>query len=265
MKNLIILFVTFIAYAVSAQDTSLYLRKEYVNREGKILPYRLLYPENYDKSKKYPLVLFLHGAGERGNDNAKQLIHGSRLFLADSNRKNFPCFVVIPQCPQDGYWSSAKIDRSTSPLTISFDYEASLIAWPLQSAINVVKQLATDEKVDKKRIYITGLSMGGMGTFDAIYRNPDFFAAALPICGGGDTLHYDSRVKNVPFWVFHGDADAVVKVDLSRSMVAKLKASGVSVKYTEYPGVNHNSWDNAFAEPTYLSWMFSKERKRVKW
>ena len=107
--------------------------------------------------------------------------------------------------------------------------------------------------------------MGGMGTFEAVYRNPGLFATALPICGGGDTVHYDNRVKAVPFWIFHGDADAVVNVNLSRSMVAKLKASGVNVKYTEYPGVNHNSWDNAFAEPTYLSWMFSQKRKKVKW
>jgi len=264
MKNLIVLFTALFSLSVSAQDTSLYLRKEYVNAEGKVLPYRILYPENYDKSKKYPLILFLHGAGERGTDNAKQLLHGSRLFLADSNRKNFPCFVVIPQCPQDGYWSSVKIDRSTSPITINFDYESSPITWPLQSAIDVVKQLTKDEKVDKKRIYITGLSMGGMGTLEAVYRNPGLFAAALPICGGGDTAHYDKRVKNIPFWIFHGDADAVVKVDLSRSMVAKLKTLGTSVKYSEYPGVNHNSWDNAFAEPTYLSWMFSKKRKRVR-
>ncbi len=265
MKNLIILVIMFFTLSVSAQDTSLYLRKEYVNAEGKVLPYRILYPENYDKSKKYPVILFLHGAGERGNDNTKQLTHGSRLFLADSNRKKFPCFVIIPQCPQDGYWSSAKIDRSTSPITIGFDYEATGITWPLQSAIDIVKQLTKDEKVDRKRIYITGLSMGGMGTFEAVYRNPGLFATALPICGGGDTVHYDNRVKAVPFWIFHGDADAVVNVNLSRSMVAKLKASGVNVKYTEYPGVNHNSWDNAFAEPTYLSWMFSQKRKKVKW
>ncbi|MBL7763721.1 MAG: prolyl oligopeptidase family serine peptidase [Chitinophagaceae bacterium] len=265
MKNLIILVIMFFTLSVSAQDTSLYLRKEYVNAEGKVLPYRILYPENYDKSKKYPVILFLHGAGERGNDNTKQLTHGSRLFLADSNRKKFPCFVIIPQCPQDGYWSSAKIDRSTSPITIGFDYEATGITWPLQSAIDIVKQLTKDEKVDRKRIYITGLSMGGMGTFEAVYRNPDLFATALPICGGGDTVHYDNRVKAVPFWIFHGNADAVVNVNLSRSMVAKLKASGVNVKYTEYPGVNHNSWDNAFVEPTYLSWMFSQKRKKVKW
>jgi predicted peptidase len=120
------------------------------------------------------------------------------------------------------------------------------------------------ESIDKSRIYITGLSMGGMGTFEAVYRNPGIFAAAMPVCGGGDTVHYDGRVKKTSFWVFHGSADAVVNVNQSRAMVNKLKASKADVTYTEYPGVNHNSWDNAFAEPTYLSWVFSHKRKNVK-
>src|SRR4030095_14388480 len=99
-----------------AQDLSLYEKKEYTSSNGKILPYRILYPEQYDKSKKYPLILFLHGAGERGSDNEKQLVHGATLFIADSNRKKFPCIVVFPQCPTDSSWTSVKIDRSKTPL-----------------------------------------------------------------------------------------------------------------------------------------------------
>src|SRR5690606_19323608 len=115
-----------------------------------------------------------------------------------------------------------------------------------------------DEAVDAHRVYITGLSMGGMGTFEAVYRYPKRFAAALPICGGGDTLRY-TRVK-LPFWVFHGTDDGVVNVSCSRAMVKKLEDLRVKVRYTEYPGVNHNSWDNAFAEPDFLEWMFSQRR-----
>ena len=100
--------------------------------------------------------------------------------------------------------------------------------------------------------------MGGMGTFESIYRYPDLYAAALPICGGGDVNHYDKRVGKVSFWVFHGAVDAVVNPQLSRNMVEKLKAE---VKYSEYPGVNHNSWDNAFAEKDYLSWMLQHNKK----
>ena len=103
--------------------------------------------------------------------------------------------------------------------------------------------------------------MGGMGTFEIVYRNPDLFAAALPICGGGDLTLYDKRVNRTAFWIFHGGADPVVPAKMSQDMQAKLKSLKVNTKYSEYPGVQHNSWDNAFAEPTYLSWMFSQKRK----
>jgi predicted peptidase len=131
----------------------------------------------------------------------------------------------------------------------------------LVAANELVKKIANEEAVDKSRIYITGLSMGGMGTFESVYRYPDLYAAALPICGGADTEAYDKRVRKTAFWVFHGADDAVVDVKLSRDMVAKLKSLKAKHKYTEYPGVNHNSWDNAFADPEYLKWMF-EQRKR---
>lgn len=255
----ILLCITAIV-GIKAQDTTLYQRGEYVFAEGKILPYRILYPANYDRSKKYPLILVLHGAGERGKDNIKQLVHGSKLFTADSNRKNFPAIVVFPQCPEESFWASVKVDRTTQPHKIDFDYTAEP-NWPLVAANELVKKLLNEEAVSKKRVYVTGLSMGGMGTFESVYRYPKLYAAALPICGGGDTLHYNKRVAKTAFWVFHGAADAVVNVKLSQQMNDKLKVLGAEVKYSEYPGVNHNSWDNAFAEPDYLGWMFTQKRK----
>ncbi|HET9744154.1 MAG TPA: dienelactone hydrolase family protein [Chitinophagaceae bacterium] len=236
-----------------------YEKKSFVYN-GNTLPYRILYPANYDKSKKYPLLLFLHGAGERGKDNEKQLIHGSRLFLTDANRKNFPAIVVFPQCPAESFWAVSKIDRTVQPFKIEFDYTVQP-NWPLVAANELVKTLMNDEAVDKKRVYITGLSMGGMGTFESVYRYPDLYAAALPICGGGDVKHYDNKVAKIPFWIFHGAADAVVDPKLSREMVEKLRSLKAEVKYSEYPGVNHNSWDNAFAEPDYLSWMLKHKKK----
>jgi predicted peptidase len=238
-----------------------YERKEFEFAADKKLPYRILYPENYDRKKKYPLILFLHGAGERGNDNEKQLIWGGKLFLDPENRKNFPAIVVFPQCPAESFWAVAKIDRNVQPYTIGFDYN-NVPNWPLAAANELVRRISGEEAVDKSRIYISGLSMGGMGTFETIYRYPDLYAAAMPICGGGDHDKYDKRVARVPFWVFHGDADAVVDVKLSREMVAKLKSLKAPVRYTEYPGVNHNSWSNAFAEPDYLGWMFNQKRKK---
>lgn len=237
-----------------------YLKKEYVLGEGKVLPYRILFPENYDKTKKYPLLLFLHGAGERGKDNEKQLVHGATLFIKPENRKAFPAIIVLPQCPEDSYWPTAKVDRTTQPVKIQFDYSAEP-NWPLVAANQLVRKIISEEAVDKSKVYVTGLSMGGMGTFESVFRNPDLYAAALPICGGGDVAKCDKRIAKTAFWVFHGAADAVVDVKLSREMVDKLKSLKAEVKYSEYPGVNHNSWDNAFAESGYLSWMLTHKKK----
>ncbi|HNT49886.1 MAG TPA: prolyl oligopeptidase family serine peptidase, partial [Cyclobacteriaceae bacterium] len=184
------------------------------------------------------------------------LTHGASLFLTDENRKDFPAIVVIPQCPADNYWGNVTIDRSTSPFTISFDYSKPETT-ALGAAIELVKKFISEEGVNKKRVYITGLSMGGMGTFEAVYRYPKLFAAAAPICGGGDAPRYTKQAAKVPFWIFHGDKDVVVNVKESQTMVAKLKSLKASVKYTEYGGVNHNSWVNAFAEPDFMKWLFS--------
>lgn len=234
-------------------------KKEFVYN-GNTLPYRILYPANYDKNKKYPLLLFLHGAGERGKDNEKQLIHGSKLFITEENRKNFPAIVVFPQCPQESFWAVTKIDRTVQPFKIEFDYNAQP-NWPLAAANELVKKIVDEGSVDKSKVYITGLSMGGMGTFESVYRYPDMYAAALPICGGGDVKNYDKRIAKTAFWVFHGDADKTVDAKLSREMVEKLKTLKAEVKYSEYPGVGHNSWDNAFAEKDYLSWMLQHKKK----
>jgi len=258
MRKIFTACMLLLCFAASAQDFSLFEKQQY-NESGKMLPYRILYPEHYDKSKKYPLVLFLHGAGERGSDNEIQLTHGGKLFLADSNRKNFPCIVLFPQCPTDSSWGSVKVDRTKTPLSFSFDYTMPQ-TWAMKAVIDLTQHIASTESVDKSRIYISGLSMGGFGTFEAVYQYPKLFAVAMPICGGGDTVHYNKRVKKIPFWIFHGDADAVVNVENSRAMVRTLESLHARVKYSEYHGVNHNSWDNAFAEPTYLSWMFSHKK-----
>lgn len=246
-----------------AQDLSQYEKREFRTADGNTLPYRLLFPKNYEKSKKYPLILFLHGAGERGTDNEKQLVHGAKMFLEAPNRKRFPAIVVMPQCPEDSYWASVKVDRDKRPMTFEFDYSRPS-NWPLVAAYDLVKQLVGEESVDKHRLYLMGLSMGGMGTFEQVFSHPKTFAAAVPICGGADVDAYDKRVCKTPFWVFHGDADSVVPVENSRRIVEKLKDLKAPVQYTEYPGVNHNSWDNAFAEPQLLPWLFSHSRRKAR-
>jgi predicted peptidase len=261
MRYFFLLLITVSSYA-TAQDFSLFQKKEFAY-ESNVLPYRILFPEGYDNTKKYPLILLLHGAGERGKDNEKQLVHGAKLFLTDANRKDFSAIVIVPQCPVESAWINLKFDTTKRPYDFWYDYSANP-NWPLIAANELVKKIAAEEGVDKKRIYITGLSMGGMGTFESVFRYPDMYAAAMPICGGGDSVLYDSRIKPIKFWVFHGDADPVVNVKYSRKMVNKLQLINASVKYTEYPGVYHNSWDNAFAELDFLKWMFGQKRKSVK-
>lgn len=258
MRLIFILIITLLIYQpVSSQDFSALKKETFTSSGWLVLPYRILFPENYDKTKKYPLILFLHGAGERGNNNDSQLTHGAKLFIDSANRKAYPVIVIIPQCPTEGYWSSVEVNRNTSPFTLEFDYTKPITP-ALQAAIELVQKMIVHEGVDKSRVYITGLSMGGMGTFEAVYRFPELFAAAVPICGGADVKAYDERVSKIPFRVFHGTTDAVVDVKNSQAIVAKLKSLDIRVEYTEYPEVNHNSWDNAFAEPDFLSWIFSK-------
>ncbi|HSN62327.1 MAG TPA: prolyl oligopeptidase family serine peptidase [Ferruginibacter sp.] len=223
------------------------------------LPYRLLLPENYDATKKYPLVFFMHGAGERGNDNEKQLIHGAKLFLREDTRKNYPAIVVFPQCPQNSFWSNVSF-RADSLGKRSFVFKADVaptIAMKMANAL--LHQIIQQYPVQKKQVYIGGLSMGGMGTFEMVYRNPKLFAAAVPICGGGDPA-IAKKVKKTKWWVFHGAKDDVVPPACSQEMVTALQAVNANVKFTLYPNANHNSWDAAFAEPGLLSWLFAQKK-----
>ncbi len=239
-------------------DLNAYEKRQF-EWEGNTMSYRILFPEGYDRTKQYPLVLFLHGGGECGNDNEKQLVHGASLFLKKENRRDYPCIVLVPQCPADSYWSSAKINREQYPIDVTFDYSASMTKG-LTLANALLHDIMDTEAVDKSRIYITGLSMGGMGTFELVWREPDLFAAAVPICGGGDAKAYTERLPKVPFRIFHGNADGVVSVEESRKMYAALQARGAEVSYTEYPAVNHNSWDYAFWEGDFLGWVFGRRR-----
>jgi predicted peptidase len=256
IKLSVAMFLMSFVFAVKAQDKSLFKKEIYVSGSD-TLPYRILLPLNYDVSKKYPLILVLHGAGERGNDNESQLVHGSYLFLKDSVRQQYPGIVVFPQCAANSFWSNAefKFDSATGKGRLYF-LAAGEPTLSMKLAQELLKKIIDDYPVNKKQIYVGGLSMGGMGTFEIVRRNPQLFAAAFPICGGGATATA-TLIKKVKWWVFHGDADDVVPPNLSVEMVEALKAAGADVKFSLYPGVNHNSWDNAFAEPELLQWLFS--------
>ena len=230
-----------------------YEPREFIGKSGKPLKYRLIKPLDYKFGKKYPLVLFLHGAGERGEDNAVTLKHAAKDFAGDALRSKYPAYVLIPQCPTGKKWS--EVDWSKDSSELPQDPSDSM-----QSIKELLDEMVENAGVDKTRIYITGLSMGGYGTWDAIARYPGFFAAAAPICGGGDPKTVD-RFKSLPIWCFHGAKDQVVKVNRSREMVDALKQLGSPVKYTEYPEAQHDSWTQTYSNPELYDWMFSQRRE----
>lgn len=254
-----LLFVLFLSCCASAQDRSLY-QKHWLISGKDTLPYRLLLPKNYDPKIEYPLVLFLHGAGERGNDNEAQLTHGWQLFLSDSIREKHPAIVVFPQCPANSYWSNVDIKfDSISKSRIFLFREDGDPTIAMKMILKLLNELEDKYKINEDRMYVGGLSMGGMGTFELVRRKPRMFAAAFPICGGANAATA-SKLTKPNWWIFHGLKDNVVSPTFSQTMAGALKAAGASVRLTLYPEANHNSWDSAFAEKDLLPWLFSNHK-----
>ena len=214
------------------------------------LPGRLLKPLDYDPEQTYPLVVFLHGAGERGDDNERQLIHVVARFAEAKARATYPAFVLAMQCPEGQQW----VNNDWSARTHQQD---PMPSEPMAGLLKTIAALDRDFSIDHERIYAIGLSMGGYGTFDLVTRYPKLFAAVVPICGGGD-VEMAERLKDMPLWVFHGDDDAVVPVARSRNMVQAIEEAGGAPRYTEYNGVGHDAWTPASQEPELLSWLFAQ-------
>jgi len=256
MKKHFPLFIfLFCINLLSQAQNELFLKKEFIYK-GDTLHYRILFPLNYDKSKSYPLVLFLHGSGERGNDNEKQLVHGSSLFADSLNRLNYPAIVIFPQCPANESWIT--LDEKPDD-TFNF-VDTRKPRKPLDLAKKLIDSYIKTDAVNSKRIYVLGLSLGGMGTFDLICRYPKTFAAAIPICGGVN-LERLKKVRKMPIRIYNGGSDNVVSPEYSRNAYIELKAMGSQqVEHIEFPGVGHNSWTPAFAEPDFLSWLFLQKK-----
>jgi predicted peptidase len=227
---------------------------------GDTMPYRVLLPLNFDPQKKYPLILFLHGAGERGNDNDRQLMNGGNLFLKDSIRQKYPAIVVFPQCPDGSYWSNVSIRVDSALHKRIFDFkEDGPPTKAMKLLMDLLRSLEDNYPLDKKRMYVGGLSMGGMGTYELVRRKPKIFAAAFAICGGANPATATKMTKPA-WWIFHGLKDPVVPPQFSEDMAAALKQAGASVRLTIYPEDGHNSWDDAFKEPDLFAWMFSQKK-----
>lgn len=219
------------------------------------LPYRLLKPDKIKTGETYPLVIFLHGSGERGNDNEKQLVHIAPSFLTDEYMQNHPTYVIFPQCPEEQSWGTVEVvndqwfvGESTEPSPSG------------QAVLDLIDEFINNNPVNRRKIYIAGLSMGGFGTLDLIRHRPEFFAAAVAVCGGGNK-RYVNEYKDLPIWLFHGAKDQVVPVNLSQEMATEYKIRNMDYRYTEYPEGTHNVWNQAWAEPELLPWLFSKNRK----
>jgi predicted peptidase len=246
--------------AARAQNTAqynlnTYERGSYIKGKDSIY-YRVLFPENFDSTKKYPILFFLHGRGESGTDNQKQLTHGGKLFLKPEIRKNFPAIVVFPQCPATDYWANVKITANEKGKR-HFDFrKGGKPTKAMHALLGMVDNFLDKPFVDHQQVYIGGLSMGGMGSYEMLRRKRNTFAAAFAICGG-DHVGNVRKYQNIPLWIFHGEKDDVVLPSYSINIANQLKIYGKEVKLTLYPNANHNSWDAAFAEPDLLNWLFS--------
>lgn len=227
--------------------------REYASKDGSVLRYRLLKPIDYEFGKKYPLVILLHGAGERGDDNRSQLKHGAKDFANEENRRRYPAYVLVPQCPSEEKWVDVDWKRMSHSLPETPTSSMKLV----RELIDVMIESAG---IDTQRVYITGLSMGGFGTWDAISRFPGLFAAAIPICGGGDPAQAKNYL-DIPIWAFHGEIDQAVKVERSREMVEALRQLNGKIEYTEYPNVPHDSWTKTYENPEVLAWLFAQVKK----
>jgi predicted peptidase len=222
--------------------------------KDEVFNYQVLRPLKIEEGKKYPIVIFLHGAGERGDDNQAQLKYFPELMAKAEYREKYPCFLIAPQCRNGESWAGfgRRGDALDAP------------AEPTEQLKVVMQILDSSLKmypVDPNRIYLTGLSMGGFGSWDWASREPDRFAAVVPICGGGDVSQADKLTKT-PIWAVHGDADNVVPVDQTRRMIEAIKKAGGDPKYSELKGVGHNSWTPAYSDPKgVVPWMFEQKKK----
>jgi len=216
--------------------------------------YRLMKPAAIEPDRKYPLVIFLHGAGERGNDNQKQLTYLPTQMAQSRYRERFPCFVLAPQCRDEHRWMNFDWNIPEDPTMEENPSEQ------LQTVIEMIETTLKDEAVDSDRIYLTGLSMGGFGSYDLAIRHPDWFAAIAPICGAADPAKV-GILKDKPLWIVHGSIDNVVNVDRSRSVVKALTEAGGHPTFIELPGVGHNSWTPACEDNDGLiPWLFRQHR-----
>ncbi|HEU0178206.1 MAG TPA: prolyl oligopeptidase family serine peptidase [Blastocatellia bacterium] len=236
----------FLSYDGRTGDEGGFAAKSYKNTLGQRMPYQLFIPKEYDSRRQYPLMLWLHGGAGRGNDNLKQISGGnaigSHVWTLPENQTRNPCFVFAPQCPDSQEWATVADAKPTAQL---------------QLALEVLEEIRGAFSIDARRLYVTGQSLGGFGTWAAVTRRSSQFAGAVPVCGGGDESQA-SKLRATPIWAFHGEKDQAVPVERSRRMIDAIRKAGGAPKYTEYQDAGHAIWEQVFREPELLSWLFSQ-------
>ncbi len=229
--------------------------KIFKDSKNRTMPYRILIPQGYDSGRKYPLVLCMHGAGGRGVDNRSRGTEAFKVLSSPTVAAKYPAFLLTPQCPKGKKWVNTDWKKG------SYSIQDVKVSEQLKMVMEILAMLCKKFNIDQTRIYVTGQSMGGYATWDLILRYPDVFAAAAPVCGAGDPAAA-AKIANIPVWAFHGDKDRTVPTGGSKDMVAALKKLKSQVKYTEYPGVGHGSWKNAWKEDKLIPWLFAQHKDK---
>jgi len=223
-----------------------YLRQTFQAQDGTAIDCWIMSPAKIETGRRYPLILALHGRG--GSTTAATELGSSSL------RKQFPCFVMAPASTAAGHWARPAAfgkRRSKGKATTAM----------LPAVLDIMDTFIRKHPIDPDRVYVTGQSMGGTGTYGAMFLRPDLFAAAIPVCGRWDPQDA-GRMKNIALWIFHGDNDKVVPTEYSRNMSDAIRKAGGSPKYTEYKGVGHNSWTRTYSSPETWNWLFQQKRAR---
>lgn len=262
-----------IAWAEANIDKALE-RKEFSAKNGLTMPYRLFVPENYSPEQSYPLLVFLHGRGDRGSDNRADIYDNTGLFdgpqsiISPNMQAQYPSLVLVPQCADtrpDEEWAHAEGNTPEEPFKgLGADGHYQQHPEPSASgaaALELIEKIIADYAVDQDRVYLTGVSMGGFGTWEFITRRPDLFAAAVPMAGYSDPSQVE-KIKHIPIWIFHGDQDEYNPVQGSRNMARLLGMNGAEVRYSELRGFKHvDSFEEAWKNRQIIPWMFSKKRR----
>lgn len=231
--------------AEPAPENLSFLKRVYTNSNGSVLPYRIYVPTPTDSSKEYPIVVFLHGAIARGNDNEEPLNWGPKLIQSSTQTSNLQCFILVPQCPKSVGWTTTPL-FSKGPDALGLTIEL------------VRDRLPKEFKIDSKRRYLTGVSMGGIALWGYLSLHPGFFAAGVPVCAAGTPGAATQASARYPIWAFHSDDDHLIPVQSARDMVQAWKAKGGVARYTEYTGLKHSSWKKAYLEPELFPWLFAQ-------